>query len=184
MATSSHDEPRPALVGDERDRLVASDPRSTALAIVLCVALGLGYAYYSWRIRHIPFDSPLHQACYAGDLNRASALIARGADVNLQGPINNGDTPLMLAIASNKNRSRMIDLLLAHGARVNAGDKSGRTTLDIAILYGDIPAVQLLLQHGAQINAPDKEGHTPLSYAGVWTMNKPMKNFLIAHGAH
>jgi serine/threonine-protein phosphatase 6 regulatory ankyrin repeat subunit A/serine/threonine-protein phosphatase 6 regulatory ankyrin repeat subunit B len=125
----------------------------------------------------------LHRACYEGNVALAQRLIEAGANVNLQGPVNKGDTPLMLAIAANSNRLPLSQMLVAHGANVNLTDKSGRTALDIAVLYGQIPIAKLLLNHGASINAPDKEGHRPLSYAGVWTMNKPMKDFLIERGA-
>jgi len=157
--------------------------RVNSAAVLLCVALGVVYSIYSWRVSHMPFDSELHRACYNGDIAEVRHLCDRGANVNLQGPQNWGDTPLMLAIASHSDRLPIAKMLIEHGADVNLSDRSGRSTLDIAILYGQVPIVKLLLDHGARINAPDREGHRPLSYAGVWTMNKPMKDFLLAHGA-
>ena len=175
---SSHN---PDVIGQEP---APPSRRATALAVILCVALGFVYALFSWRTSHVPFDSPLHRACYEGNIGEVQRLIARGANVNLQGPVNSGDTPLILAIASNSNRLPLASILIARGANVNLADKAGRSTLDIAIMYDEIPIVQLLLDHGAMINAEDHEGHRPLSYAGIWTMNKPMRDFLIAHGAH
>ena len=157
--------------------------RVTTAAVLLCVVLAGVYSVYSWRISHMPFESELHRACYKGDIAEARRLCEHGANVNLQGPQNWGDTPLMLAIASHSDRLSIAKMLIEYGANINLFDRSGRTPLDIAILYGQIPIVQLLLDHSARINAPDEEGHRPLSYAGVWTMNKPMRDFLIAHGA-
>jgi ankyrin repeat protein len=161
----------------------AAGRRSIVVASLVCLLLGISFAFYSSRVNNRPFDSQLHRACFEGNIAEAQRLIDIGANLNLQGTRNSGDTPLMLAIASNTNCLPLARMLVAHGANVNLADNSGRTALDIAVLYGQIPVVQLLLEHGAKINAPDKEGNRPLSYAGVWTMDKPMKEFLLAHGA-
>lgn len=182
--TSTND---PTSDTDREDHVVQPTPeldrRSLILAALVCLVAGLIYVWVTGRQAAPRFDSPLHKACYEGDLSKAKSLVAGGANVNLQGPRNVGDTPLMLAIASDKNSVAIASLLISHGADVRLTDKAGRTALHVAVLYGSIPIVQMLLDHHADINAPDKEGARPLSYSGVWTMNKPMKNYLIARGA-
>ncbi|MDR3706689.1 MAG: ankyrin repeat domain-containing protein [Capsulimonadaceae bacterium] len=156
--------------------------RATLLATLLCLLLGLGWAYVSWRVHSRQFDSPLHRACFSGDLSTVRHLVDAGADVNLQGERNGRDTPLMLAIAAEENRGAIVKLLIDHGANVRLADNKGRTALHLAALYGDLPLATLLLAHGADVNARDAEGHTSLSYAGVWTKDKPMRDLLLGHG--
>lgn len=59
-----------------------------------------------------------------------------------------------------------IHLLLKHTKNTNICDRSGRTALHIAILYGQVPSVEPLLKHGFDPNLPDKENQmTPMLIA-------------------
>ncbi|HEY3331560.1 MAG TPA: ankyrin repeat domain-containing protein [Capsulimonadaceae bacterium] len=157
--------------------------KSILLAVIVCLVIGVIYTAVTQRMNSRAYDSLLHRACYEGDLQSATRLVASGANVNLQGPANLGDTPLMLAISNDTNRDAIVALLLTHGADVRLKNQQGRTALHVAVLFGSIPIVQRLIEHGADINALDREGHTPLSYAGIWSKDKPMKQFLTSHGA-
>ena len=53
------------------------------------------------------------------------------------------------------------ELLLAHGAEVNAGEGSN-TPLHGTAMFGQLEMTRWLLDHGANVNAPDYEGKTPL----------------------
>ena len=169
---------------DEIDRPEARPPglRATVIAAVLCAALGLLWVMLGGRSGNQLFDTSLHRACYEGNVDEARRLIAFGADVNAQGDANGRNTPLILAMAAEKNRLALAHLLLDHGANVRLADKHGRTALHVAALYGDLDAARLLLARGADVNARDSEGHTPLSYAGVWTKDRPMRELLAGAG--
>lgn len=87
-------------------------------------------------------ETPLMYVAIAGDLARAKALLARGANVDKL-----GWTPLHYA--ASKGRIAMIRLLLAHGAMPNAPSPDGVTPLMMAAHDDSRQAVQLLLAAGA-----------------------------------
>ena len=60
---------------------------------------------------------------------------------------------------------RVIDLLLARGAKLDDADNRGRTALMIAASLGDAAVVDILLQRGADRRLKDKEGKTALALA-------------------
>jgi ankyrin repeat protein len=53
---------------------------------------------------------------------------------------------------------RVLNLLLAHGAEVNARDEDGFTALHLACAWGDCAAADTLLAHGADPNASAEAG--------------------------
>ncbi|KAL7957331.1 ankyrin repeat-containing domain protein [Trichoderma compactum] len=84
-------------------------------------------------------NTPLHQAVGSHDSDRAKFLLSKGAKVDAAN--NNGKTPLFHLITSIKSVNQssysrfmepFVQLLLDHGADVQATDDSGRTVLDIA----------------------------------------------------
>jgi len=93
----------------------------------------------------------------------------------------NGDTPLLWA-AMRGNRA-IADLLLAHGADVNARDTAhGATPLHMAVRNGHRAVAELLAAHGADLKARDKEGKTPLGWA-VAEHRPEIADLLRRHGA-
>ena len=77
-------------------------------------------------------------------------------------------TPLHIASSKDKERAFLVDLLIRHGADVNAPNREGSTPLHVAAssrlaLEGTI--VRLLLRHGANLEATDSKGQTPLDVA-------------------
>ena len=67
--------------------------------------------------------------------------------------------------AARKGHVDILQLLLNHGASVNAVDSFGYTPLHAAARQGHVDILQLLLNHGASVNAVDNFGGTPLHYA-------------------
>ncbi|KAL6808162.1 ankyrin repeat-containing domain protein [Trichoderma camerunense] len=76
-----------------------------------------------------------------------------------------GHTPLDYAVS--KGREACLQVLLSHGAHIEAADENGRTPLSHAAANGNEAIVRLLLGWDAQIEAADKNGWTPLLHAAV-----------------
>jgi uncharacterized protein len=49
--------------------------------------------------------------------------------------------------------AEVVQELLAHGARVDARDRAGRTPLELARAKGHAPAIEILRAHGDEANA-------------------------------
>jgi ankyrin repeat protein len=58
-----------------------------------------------------------------------------------------------------------IQLLLDHGADVNAQSEDGWTALHTAASYGEVQAVEVLLKRGADPHTRTKSGKTPFQLA-------------------
>lgn len=63
-------------------------------------------------------------------------------------------------------RLEIAEMLIKHGASVNATAGKGVTPLHEAANVGNVELVRLLLEHGADTNAKDDKGETPLDWAG------------------
>ncbi|CDS37629.1 Ankyrin repeat domain containing protein [Echinococcus multilocularis] len=90
-------------------------------------------------------------------------LLAAG-DVNARAGTAPGQTPLMLA--ARKANTTVVELLLRHGADVNAQDDIGNTALMCAIDCGNLDMVKLLITRPElNVDLKDQEGSTALSIA-------------------
>jgi ankyrin repeat protein len=95
-----------------------------------------------------------------------ASLIAAGADANLV----DGDGSRPLTVAVYRRSSRVVELLIAAGANVNARTSRRTTPLidtvsAVASGTGAIENVRVLLRAGADVNAKDSFGRTALSIA-------------------
>jgi ankyrin repeat protein len=83
---------------------------------------------------------------------------------------------------------RVIDVLVKHGADINARTISGFTALHGACEFGYSEVATYLLEHGADVNALDNGGDTPLHIAAAsldFDAERAVRliRILIAHGA-
>lgn len=91
-------------------------------------------------------------------------LLDRGANPNVR--IAGGSAFSQAVVSSNIN---MINLLLEHGADVNAGGPQGRTLLVTAVMGGNVGVLNALLgAPGINVNARDASGKTALFFAVEW----------------
>lgn len=105
--------------------------------------------------------SPLHWACYAGNMEMIAYLIVKGAHVNAVD--SNGTPPIFAAVRHGHTRA-ILALLHAH-ANLNTVDKLGHTSLMLAASNGHEEAVRLLLVYGANPSMIDPEGLTAHDHA-------------------
>lgn len=103
-------------------------------------------------------ESPLMLAALKGQLELASQMVEKGADVN-----KTGWTPLHYA-ASNSNLP-LIKLLLENSAYIDAESPNGTTPLMMASMYGSAEAVKLLLEEGADPQLKNQQGMTAIQFA-------------------
>lgn len=103
-------------------------------------------------------ETPLMMAALRGNLELAHRLLERGAAVNRP-----GWTPLHYA--GSGPEPRMVALLLARGAAVDARSPNGSTPLMLAASYGPEGAVDLLLAQGASLQARNDRGLGPADFA-------------------
>ncbi|PHH72912.1 hypothetical protein CDD80_4178 [Ophiocordyceps camponoti-rufipedis] len=82
-----------------------------------------------------------------------------------------GETPLMAFAAhlpeddDYKMGPLIIDLLIRHGADVNARNRAGETALHVAVRHGRKLAIRSLVRHGASVHARDARGRSLLDVA-------------------
>ena len=83
------------------------------------------------------------------------------------------------------NGVRITELLMEHGADVNAQDRGNTTPLHLASYFGSVEISRTLLNHGASANAKRKLGRTPLHLVaeGKHGNDVLITDLLLEHGA-
>jgi ankyrin repeat protein len=113
-------------------------------------------------------------AALTGKTDIAKSLIARGANVNAEGPrtgrnpsgYNAGGTPIFFAAMT--GNTDILKLLIAEGADVNSKMTVGMTPLMFAASNGHLNAVKILISNGADLNAKTNNGKSVLDLAGQY----------------
>lgn len=123
--------------------------------------------------------APLQDAAAKGQLAAARFLLENHADINV-GEGRGAGTPLHYA-AVNGHKS-MVELLLDHGATVDARDLHGYTPLYVAASKGFQAVAEVLLDRGADVNARTDDNSTPL-HAAVAQRQVRMVEWLLEHKA-
>ena len=121
----------------------------------------------------------LLRASRQGDFEELARLLARPeATAALVGP--RGHTPLHLAVSGGHRRAA--ELLIDHGAPVDARDDDQETPLYEAIARDRLESARLLLQRGAAVSLPAAGGDAPLHLA-VRRNATAFVELLLDHGA-
>lgn len=137
-------------------------------------------------------DTALHQAAGCGNVGIVKMLLNNGADITATD--RDGNTPLYYGVFFGygidtspsmrfdtytwgwmRQKVRMIDislltlnstqLLLGHGADVNAVNNRGKSALHLSIRKGQLLLTQLLLERGADVTLKDEHRDAPLTLA-------------------
>ena len=106
-------------------------------------------------------------ALYGGHTGIAKVLLKRGADANVRLAEAFGGTILHIVTKNQPGGSQTqnINLLLEHGADLEAKDDHGQTPLATAVEDYTFEAIPILLKRGANLEARDNKGRTPLGVA-------------------
>lgn len=94
--------------------------------------------------------TPIHLACFKGNLDVASFIIQCKADINSKTQKNNL-TPLHLSCL--RGNHEIASLLIQHKAEVNQCADLAWTPLHLAATNGHLKCIQVLLQNQADVNA-------------------------------
>jgi ankyrin repeat protein len=131
------------------------------------------------------YGSPLVAALSRNYLRVAEFLLEHGAHARIR-----GDPPICRAIQfSDDARVDSVQLLLRHGAHVNAGRESLRTPLHVAAHVGCPKVAQILLERGADVHLRDNKGRVPLHLVSNSTTGQLedkrsiVTRLLLEHGA-
>lgn len=114
-----------------------------------------GFSFDGW--------TALHLAAFFGRRDTVRALLESGARLDLLA--RNAQANLALHAATAGGRTEIVELLLAHGADVNAPTARGWTGLHLAAHGGYLELVECFLARGARAGQRTAEGKTPLDLA-------------------
>lgn len=106
---------------------------------------------------------PLGLACFFGHTEVAKFLIDQGVEVNTPSRNTQKVTPLHSAAAADS--FEIVNLLVDHGADVNARQQGDFTPLHAAAQNGNLAMTRFLVERGARVDARTSEGLSSLDYA-------------------
>ena len=129
------------------------------------------------------FEKEIIKAAKSGASARVAELLRQDAAL-ISAKDTDGSTPLHCATW--KGHANVVEVLLAHGADVNAhnnNDHWGTTPLHAAAHGTQKAIAEMLIAHGADIHAINLNGRTPLAET-EFHKAKPVANLLKQHGAN
>jgi ankyrin repeat protein len=132
--------------------------RDDLIPILVRAGANINETYYTYK------NTALITAVFAHKYKSLKALLEQGANLNLKNA--NGWSPLHYAAWCDDIRQvDFIEILLKHGAKIDATDNWGATPLILAARQSNLQSVLALLSHGADPNVKNKYGYTALQIA-------------------
>ncbi|KAL0638686.1 B-cell lymphoma 3 protein [Maublancomyces gigas] len=142
-----------ALTDTCRSELRNTDAAEATIRILLSHGANVhGYASYI----------PLREAILWASSRATRLLLEAGASRNAK---SEEGEPLVLTAAREEGSTEILQILLHHGADVNATNKNNNTAVMVAAGSGFLATVKILVDNGAKLNLVDRVGHTLFSYA-------------------
>lgn len=123
---------------------------------------------------------PLGLAAFFGQADIVEFLLSKGANVNSASNNEMRVMPLHSSVASKD--FAISEMLLKHGADVNAAQADDFTPLHEAVQNGQIEMVELILKYKPDLNARKTDGKTPLALA-IEYKHDDVAELLKRHGA-
>lgn len=102
-------------------------------------------------------------ASFFGHYDTAEYLAMAGAPINSSSRNKLGATPLHSAAAA--GHTKIVKMLLEHGADANIREQGGFTPLHAAAQNGDVETIRALLLGGADLTIKSEDGKSPLDLA-------------------
>ena len=125
-------------------------------------------------------ETALLIACKKGNMDNINVLLNAGANIRFAN--DDGDTCLHYAV-DGKCSKEVLEMIISHGADVNATNKDSITVLMAACGNGRTGLINLLLNAGANPNINDADGFTCLHHAVGKGCSKEVIDTIINHGA-
>lgn len=117
-----------------------------------------------WKICNNYGNTVLHLATEAGNYKAFQYFASLGANTNATN--NNGETPIHFLRWTRTNFKEMLNLLLKHGADINAKSKSGNTVLLNAVFQRkSVNVLKQLVDNGADWKASSSNGKSVVRLA-------------------
>jgi ankyrin repeat protein len=119
--------------------------------------------FFSLELANVHGYTILILAVMYGHLDLASALLAKGANLNAM----SRDLSNALMFASTIGHLPLVSMILDKDIDINAADDQGGTALMFAVNNGHATVVKELLIRGAEVNQQYKSGETALHFAAA-----------------
>jgi cytohesin len=123
-------------------------------------------------------NTPLHMAAKGMYISESERVMARLANPNREP----SSTSKNMQDKGRINYSEIMELLIARGANLEAGNNFKRTPLHIAVQANNKAATEFLIAHGAKIDSWDSSRESPFSIA-VGAGHLELAEMLLANGA-
>lgn len=125
-------------------------------------------------------NTALHWAAFRRDLQMAKLLLEAGASTDVKTRLGEM-SPLFMA--ARNGDAAMLNLLLEHGAEVNAVSSNGTIPLMMAAASGEVDAVRALLDKGADVDAVEATNEQTAVMFAAALNRADVIGLLAEHGA-